>query len=216
MPDIGKGNAASVAANFRSSFGRIILALVVGICSRVPNRTDNKKEVLLGDMILSTRIVQYDFGRKLLYKFFRKDTFGENLGSLNTEVRSRLAKLKGVGSQIRLRNNTADYLAALLQKPGFENIQYPGVDTDKLFEPIYCYKCYNLPSYIIYTKYIKKDDKVCIATFDILCSELKYSNDYLVPCNRLVKAEEIVEVQKPCIYFSRIASGDTVCNIQVL
>jgi nucleoside phosphorylase len=210
MPGMGKGNAASVAASFRSSFGGITLALVVGICGGVPNGTDDEKEVLLGDVILSTGIVQYDFGRKLPHKFIRKDTFEENLGSSNTEVRSRLAKLKGLGGRMRLRNNTVDYLAALLQKPGFENAQYPGVDADKLFEPTYRHKHHNLRSCITCTKCEKKDDEACMATLDASCLELKCSDDHLVPRDRLVKAKETVEAQKPYLHFGRIASGDTV------
>jgi nucleoside phosphorylase len=37
MPDIGKGHAAKVAANFRISFRAIKVALLVGICGGVPS-----------------------------------------------------------------------------------------------------------------------------------------------------------------------------------
>jgi nucleoside phosphorylase len=63
MPGIGIGNAASVAANFQSSFGGIKLALVVGICGGVPNGMDDVKEIFLGDVIISDGLIQYDFGR---------------------------------------------------------------------------------------------------------------------------------------------------------
>jgi len=56
MPGIGKGSAASVASSFRSSFGRIKLALVVGICGGVPILVDGE-ENLLGDVIISTGII---------------------------------------------------------------------------------------------------------------------------------------------------------------
>jgi len=55
IPGMGKGSAASVASSFRSSFEGIKLALVVGICGGVPNGTDDEKEILLGDVIISKR-----------------------------------------------------------------------------------------------------------------------------------------------------------------
>jgi len=57
MPSIGKGNAASVASSFRSSFEGIKLALVVGICGRVPHGTDEEKEILLIDVVISNRLI---------------------------------------------------------------------------------------------------------------------------------------------------------------
>jgi len=53
-----KGSAASVAA-------RVKLALIVGICGGVLLRRDGE-EMLLGDDVISTRIVilPYDFGRQ--------------------------------------------------------------------------------------------------------------------------------------------------------
>jgi hypothetical protein len=59
----------------------------------------------------------------------------------------------------------------------FENARYLRIDANKLFEPTYCYKHYNLPNCITYTKRKKKDDKVCMATLNTSCSELKCSND---------------------------------------
>src|SRR5208282_5040681 len=73
MPGIGKGSAASVASSFKSSFRGIKLALVVGICGGVPIGTDNE-EILLGDIIISTGVIQYDLGRQLPDRFIRKDT----------------------------------------------------------------------------------------------------------------------------------------------
>lgn len=78
MPGMGKGGAASVAATLQCSFRRIKLALVVRICGEVPIRTDGE-EILLGDVIISTGIVQYDFGRQLQDRFIRKDTLEDYL-----------------------------------------------------------------------------------------------------------------------------------------
>ena len=57
MPGMGKGHSASVTASLRSSFEEIRLGLVVGICGGVPSAPDDGKEILLGDVIISTGIV---------------------------------------------------------------------------------------------------------------------------------------------------------------
>ena len=87
MPGMGKSAAASVAASCRSSFVGIRLALVVGVCGGVPGGSDNKQEILLGDVIISSGIVQYDFGRRGPNRFTRKDTLSDNLGRPNPEIR---------------------------------------------------------------------------------------------------------------------------------
>ncbi|KAK4917488.1 hypothetical protein LTR66_016934, partial [Elasticomyces elasticus] len=58
MPGMGKGNAASVAATFRSSFQGIRLAIILGICGGVPNGT--KDEIFLGDIVVGSEIVKYE------------------------------------------------------------------------------------------------------------------------------------------------------------
>ena len=78
LPHMGKANAASAAANIRSSYNCLRLALLVGICGGVPQASDNS-EILLGNVIISKSIVQYDFGRQYPDKFIRKDTVEGNL-----------------------------------------------------------------------------------------------------------------------------------------
>jgi nucleoside phosphorylase len=70
----GVDSAAGVAANFRSSFPYIKLVLVVEICGGVPIGINGKEEILLGDVVVSTRLVQFDFGRQYRDKAVRKDT----------------------------------------------------------------------------------------------------------------------------------------------
>src|SRR6478735_958615 len=72
MPGMGKVNAATVASNCGKSFPCIKLALVVGICGVVPFGPTND-EIVLGDVIISNGVIQYDFGRQLPDRFVRKD-----------------------------------------------------------------------------------------------------------------------------------------------
>ncbi|KAK4166725.1 nucleoside phosphorylase domain-containing protein [Cladorrhinum sp. PSN259] len=64
LPNTGKVAAGSAASCFRMSFPRIRLAVVVGICGVVPFRPDGS-EMVLGDVIVSNGLIQFDFGRQL-------------------------------------------------------------------------------------------------------------------------------------------------------
>jgi hypothetical protein len=81
---------------------------------------------------------------------------------------------------------------------------------DKLFEPTYRHMHHSLPSCITCSKCEKKEDEVCIAALDASCSELNCSDEKLISRNRLKKARETADAQKPCVHFGRIASGDKV------
>jgi Phosphorylase superfamily len=140
MPGMGKSTASAVGASFRSSFGGIKLGLVVGVCGGVPIGTDKEKEVLLGDVIISTGAVQVDFGRQFSNKVARKDTLADNLGRPNTEIRAFLAKMRGLRSRTQLTNGTFVYLTELCQKKGFERSGYPGAEEYKLYELTYRHK----------------------------------------------------------------------------
>jgi nucleoside phosphorylase len=213
MPGIGKGNAAAVAASFRSSFRGIRLALVVGICGGVPCGTDEEEEILLGDVIISDGLIQYDFGRQLPNRFVRKDTLNDNLGRQNSEIRAFLAKLKGRRGRMRLRDKTFHYLTALRSELGAENVRYPGAIEDKLFESNYRHKHYDSPICTICAKCENKEDEVCGAALDSLCSELKCSENKLVRRHRLmniIKGGVGIEEPKPVLHYGLIASGDTV------
>lgn len=64
MSGMGKASAAAVAANCRASFPNIKLAVVVGICGVVPSSSGGV-EIVLGDVIVSDGVIQYDLGRRL-------------------------------------------------------------------------------------------------------------------------------------------------------
>jgi nucleoside phosphorylase len=61
MPDMSTTSASAVAASLRSSFPGIRLALVVGICGVVPIHPKTRGEIVLGDIVVSTAVLQYDW-----------------------------------------------------------------------------------------------------------------------------------------------------------
>ncbi|KAI6358022.1 hypothetical protein MCOR25_007442 [Pyricularia grisea] len=182
MPEMGKANAAAVASNCRMSFPNIRLALVVGVCGAVPFRVveGNVKEVVLGDVIISHGVVQYDLGAQLPDRFEPKDTLLSRLARPAPELRGFIAKLKTRRAQHRLECNTLRCLEAL-QTRTYLDAQYPGTDQDRLFRATYEHVTEKIP-----------------------CSQAG-CNDELLPRTRLVQ-----DNPKPAVHIGLIASGDTV------
>ena len=183
MPGMGKVSAAAVAANCRASFPNIKLALIVGVCGVVPFRpggSGGMAETVLGDVIISDGVVQYDLGRRLPEKFIMKDTLLDTLGRPNTEIRALLAKLKGLRSRKILQGKMAGYMDVLLGEPELA-AAYPGAAQDRLFETTYRHV---------------SDGKSC---------EECGCDGKLVPRTRLEQGDG-----QPAVHFGLIASGDTV------
>jgi nucleoside phosphorylase len=179
---MGKASAAAVAANCRASFPNIKLALIVGVCGVVPFRPSSGEtaETVLGDVIVSDGVVQYDLGRRLPEKFVVKDTLQEILGRPNTEIRALLAKLRGLRGRKMLQGKMTDYMGVLRGEPGLAAV-YPGAAQDKLFEAMYRHV---------------RDGKSC---------EECGCDGKLVQRTRLEQDDG-----QPAVHFGLIASGDTV------
>ncbi|KAH7463994.1 hypothetical protein FOMA001_g17758 [Fusarium oxysporum f. sp. matthiolae] len=181
MPGTGIANAAAVASNCVKSFPGIKLALVVGVCGAVPFKLD-KDEIVLGDVIVSDGIVQYDFGRQLPDRFARKETLLDSLGRPNQEIRGVLAKLRSLRHRRQLSAKIAECLEVLRQEPELR-AKYPGFLKDRLFDASYRHKI---------------DQKSC---------EQLGCNGKLVSRSRL----ETAGVRPtPAVHFGLMASGNSV------
>lgn len=181
MPGMGKVNAAAVASNCRSSFPGVKLALVVGVCGVAPFDHEGR-EIVLGDVIVSDAVVQYDLGRRLTERFERKDTLLDSLGRPNPEIRGLLAKLRGLRGRKTLRASVARSLELLQREPELE-ARYPGAAADMLFEASYRHLV---------------DGRTCDA-----CG----CDGQTVRRRRL---EPDVGDTRPAVHFGLIASGDAV------
>jgi nucleoside phosphorylase len=82
MAGMGNTGAATAASSCKMSFPSIKLTLVVGVCGAVPF-VSGGEEIVLGDVIVSDGLVQYDFGRRIPERFERKDTLLDSLGRSN-------------------------------------------------------------------------------------------------------------------------------------
>jgi nucleoside phosphorylase len=182
MPGMGKASAAAVAANCRASFPNIKLALIVGVCGVVPFRPGSSEmaETVLGDVIVSDGVVQYDLGRRMPEEFAAKDTLLDALGRPNTEIRALLAKLRGLHGRKTLQGRMAGYMDVLRGEPELAAV-YPGRAQDRLFEA---------------TNRHVSDGMSC---------EECGCDGKLVQRTRLEQGDG-----QPAVHFGLIASGDTV------
>ncbi|KAF7542397.1 hypothetical protein G7Z17_g11606 [Cylindrodendrum hubeiense] len=179
MPGMGKSNAAIVASKCHMSFPNIKLALVVGICGAVPF-VDSNTEIVLGDVVMSTGVIQYDFGRRLPEHFVPKNTLQDSLGRPSTEIRALLEKLGGIRDRKILGSELVRHLGDL-QGVSELKATYPGIAHDRLFSSTY--------------RHIR-DGKTC--------EECECSGELVSRC-RFDQG-----IPQPIVHFGLIASGDTV------
>lgn len=217
LPHMGKVDAATAAATMRMSYPGLKLALLVGVCGGVP-RIENE-EVLLGDVILSETIVQYDFGRQYPVGFVRKNTVCDNLGRANKDIRGLLAMFRTDPGMESLEERTASILRelqakAVLKRRSGNKYNYPGTGQDMLFEPAYHHKHRTSAGHSC--DECDGDIKSqCDEALRSSCADLKCAEDHLVARRRLedkrqLEQEDSAAAQQPAIYVGAVASGDMV------
>jgi nucleoside phosphorylase len=218
---MGKVGAAAVASNIRHSFQSIKLGLIVGVCGGVPT-TPEATEILLGDVIISTSVIQIDFGRQYPNGFVRKRELEDTLGRANPEIRAFVERASGYLVRERLKEKTSIFSTQLCAKNGFQTSTYPGPENDKLFRSSYRHKHQKPGSCAICSRCQDHEDPVCESALKSSCTDLG-CDEMLVRRDRLQTAKglridgsstpndaEIKNAQKAMIHFGRIASGDAV------
>lgn len=96
---MGKAEAASVSASLKPSFANIELALLFGICGGVPISENNR---VLGDVIISTGLVQYDLGQFTPSDFMQNTRAKDILGPPSENFERILNKLQTPDGKRRL------------------------------------------------------------------------------------------------------------------
>ncbi|EWG46946.1 hypothetical protein FVEG_07215 [Fusarium verticillioides 7600] len=198
LPGMGKVAAGNIAAFCRMSFPNINLALVVGICGGAPLHEDTP--ILLGDVIISTGVVQYDFGRRFPDRFEMKDTLSESVGRPNLEIRSLLAKLATARQSQKLRRATHDIIARVPDA-------YPGRSKDVLFPAGYRHKHQDALECSVCASCSTDADTVCSESLKATCKELGCDSKQAL---RQIPSNENEREPSLKIHFGTFASGDTV------
>ncbi|KAL2858224.1 hypothetical protein BJX68DRAFT_252860 [Aspergillus pseudodeflectus] len=188
MAGMGKAAASQAASSVRSSYPEIKLALIVGVCGGVPSYSEGKEDLILGDVVISDGIMQYDFGRRL---------------------RGFLAKLKGVRRRERLEAKLLENVEGLQNTLGSTRAGYPGIDKDELYHEAYRHKHRN-PSSCKTCAYEEKDDLMCEQARLLTCQQVGCQKSRLVQRKRLLEASADGVIPKPRVHFGFVGSGDTV------
>lgn len=136
LAGMGKVHASDGAAHCRTNYPGIKLALVVGICGAVPS-TPKGSDIFLGDVIVSTGVFQYDFGRQYPDNdFVPKEDLLETLGRPNQEIRAFINKISGFRGRRNIQDKLRGYLDLLAAEEDLF-AHYPGIQHDRLFSPAY-------------------------------------------------------------------------------
>lgn len=222
----GKATAAGVAASLRSSYPCIELIFLAGICQGVPDA--NGEELLLGDVVISETVVQYDLGSQFAAAFKEKDTLEDRHGRPNRNIRNFTTNIKTEIGYERLEQKVALYLQQIQnrtsetkyrQRRKTPTYMYPGSTNDILFEPTHCHRHYN-SSQCVCADYNPDEDSyaVCDDARNLSCDhtgcELSSLNnrDRLQQKNLLENGGDLKSAQIPAIFFGRFGSGDTAFN----
>ncbi|KAN0070591.1 hypothetical protein V8E54_011460 [Elaphomyces granulatus] len=202
MPNMGKVAAATAAACLCASFQGIQLALVVGVCGAAPFGKQPGEDILLGDVVISEGLIQYDLGRQFPdNRFVQKDTPRDNLPRPGPKIRAALAKLQTEQGRSWLQNKTSENLRILRQKLG-DVVKYPGTTEDRLFKPTYRHKHYDPLECVICAS--DGRDNVCNKAIEMSCQQLKCDE------REWVLRAQPIQSSNPLIHFALVASGDTV------
>ncbi|KAL9476914.1 hypothetical protein ACSS6W_006755 [Trichoderma asperelloides] len=216
----GKATAAGTAASLRSSYPCIKLLLLTGTCDGVPNAAG--EELLLGDVVVSDTVVQYDLGRRYPDGFREKDTLEDRLSRPGKNVRNLVTVLKTDIGLRRLEEKVSSYLRKMQSRASEEpyqrrskaTYQYLGPTNDMLFESTYCHKHYGSPQCIC-DDYTELGDRVCGKSRMAPCEQTGCDKCHLLPRKRLEHKKKLQDdgdvesAQQPSIFIGRFGSGDT-------
>ncbi|KAF3070243.1 hypothetical protein CFAM422_006774 [Trichoderma lentiforme] len=208
---MGKTSAASAVASMKLSYTGLRQALLVGICGGVP-RTQNGSDIMLGDVIISRTIVQYDFGKRYPDQFIRKQTTTE---AQSNDFRGFAVMAETMRGRNKLRQATSALLSQLQDNANRSSCGtkyvYPGLARDKLFEPNYRHKHHESPGCVCKECH-DMTSPVCDKALTASCSELGCSSKFLVPRDSYDREQgtNLLGGMKIAIHVGSVASGDTV------
>ncbi|KAL7786836.1 nucleoside phosphorylase domain-containing protein [Trichoderma afarasin] len=217
----GKVVAASTAASLRSSYPCIKLLLLTGTCDGIPDAMG--KELLLGDVVISDTVVQYDLGRRYPNEFRESNTLEDRLGRPNKNVRNLVAIFKTEMGLLRLEKKASSYLRTIQhrvsknqrQQRRKANYKYSGSTNDILFKSTYCHKHYRSPQCIC-DDHNEAGDLVCGESRWTCCEQTGCDKDHLLSLLRLEYRKKLEDdgdektAQQPSIFVGRFGSGDTI------
>ncbi|KAI4730667.1 purine and uridine phosphorylase [Aureobasidium sp. EXF-10728] len=166
MPGMGITSAVRVASHLQLSFKKVRLALIVGVCGAAPL----DRPIILGDVIISSSVVEFYFGRQYPDSIERKSGVKDTL-----EIRGLLSKLEIPLIRKELEETVLQNLASLQEKE--HTASYPGVKHDRLFAASYRH---------VHRGETAPKDCLCVSPFsssESSCNQAKESECEVLGCS---------------------------------
>lgn len=201
LPGIGKKEASAAVAAMHPTFRNIQISLVVGVCAVTPH-TENGAEILLGDVIISTHVVQSDFGRQYADSFVRKDS----LDRPPQEIRRILKRLELERHHERLEQRMRGFVKDLQSQKNVYD--YPGTDHDCLYANDYTHMHQATMQCSECKKVEGGPDHACEKAKSTPCADLGCDSSLLIPRKRLFESTN--GEAHNSVWFGRFSSGDQV------
>ncbi|KAJ4860159.1 WD domain, g-beta repeat domain-containing protein [Trichoderma breve] len=180
-------------------FGNFDVVLVL-----LPNtgNVSTGDEILLGDVIISRTVIQYDYGRQYHDDFKARDTTEDILGRPNKDIRGLVTFLETELARERLEKRAAVFLKQIQDLPPKGNrrradiYKYPGASSDRLFEANYRHKHYLSPQ---------------CSCAKVGCDDQHIIKRRRLDTNRASEQQDFgEESQTPSIFIGRFGSSGTV------
>ncbi|KAH6693948.1 nucleoside phosphorylase domain-containing protein [Plectosphaerella plurivora] len=203
---MGKEPAARASAYLQMSYPKLRLVLLVGICGGVPmNKGD---EIRLGDVVISHRIVEYDFGRLYPDGVDAKDADGRH--KVDTDISAYIESLRDGDSRKALDRLFLQSLETMTQKESNRIYKSPGIHTDVLFHAKYRHK-HQQP------RVEDPQCRACSSQWDPVCEEAKKQSCAEVGCDdkwlvrgALTTEEPRISDRTPALHFGAMGCGNLV------
>ncbi|KAM0458279.1 hypothetical protein ACHAO4_003007 [Trichoderma viride] len=215
LTDVGKVSAGTAAASLRLSYPKLEMLLLTGTCAGVPS-TVKDQELLLGDVVISKSLVQYDNGKQYDGAFEIRKGIEDSLGRPTKRIRSLVAMLEVKQWRGQLESRAACFLEQLQAQASRQReseYSYPGTASDVLFESSHLHK--HQPS----TAHTCAECcySVCCESRNLSCEELGCSDTHLIIRRLRLESKRTLEhggsinkAQAPAIFFGCFGSGDRV------
>jgi nucleoside phosphorylase len=170
---------------------------VVGICGGMPYDTKGH-EIILGDVIVSQALIQYNFGRQYPEGFIRKTGVQETLGRPSPEIRAIQAKLGTSRYRKKMQSQVATFLKEIeLELP---ETKPPARENDVLHQSSYVHQHHASPECECAER-----DRICDAALKMECEDLGCKVGMRIARTRLNNTTPY-----PVIHFGVMGSGNSV------
>ncbi|KAH8848031.1 hypothetical protein MCOR27_007927 [Pyricularia oryzae] len=199
----GKLAMNSLTSDLTGRFAGIKLLVLAGICAGVPSA---ENDMLLGDVVISRTLVQYDFGKHVPGGFDSTVSVNENP---HPSVRAMVVAFQTERERDRLVDRATEYLEEIQARAGSKRrrVDYsrPPAATDRLFSAAYLHRHRGADLVCGCT-----EANVCTSAVTSTCDELGCDTTQLMRrprLDRVVAGEEPAELD---VFVGRFGSGDAV------